>query len=213
MNLKLFLPSILLLLSGCSETTKESEFLPLPKEQKIIKEIDTIPDRIKTTAELHDSSGAAGVYEVGKMLALTVRDSSDLQHMAQKMSRAFTQLELEVKALGLKASGAPGCITFSDDPNNTVFECLIPLDSIPKKKPRFCNVAIIKGEDMLIYNHYGEYGKIDASYRKIISIMKKSGLLKTGPLREFYITDPATEQDTSKWLTRIMVPVMKKANQ
>jgi effector-binding domain-containing protein len=206
----LFFLFSILFLTSCFEDKKE----PLPDIKTDIlppKEIDTIPDRLLTREEYTDRKGSAGVFKVDKMLALSVRDSSNEEGMAKKYAEAFTKLEAELKELGVKPFGAPGVITYNDDPANTVFECIYPLDSIPKKRPRTCHVAIIKAENMLIYNHYGSYGELSDSYQKIMKLMIKNQLLKTGPLREFYVTDPAKEKDQSKWLTRIMIPVITKS--
>jgi effector-binding domain-containing protein len=205
-----FLLFSILFLTSCFEDKKEP-FADLRGETISPKEMDTIPDRLLTREEYTDRKGSAGVFKVDKMLALSVRDSSNEEGMAKKYADAFTKLETELKELGIKPFGAPGVITYNDDPANTVFECIYPIDSIPKRRPKVCHVAIIKAENMLIYNHYGSYGELSNSYQKIMKLMIKNQLLKTGPLREFYVTDPAKEKDQSKWLTRIMIPVITKS--
>jgi effector-binding domain-containing protein len=63
---------------------------------------------------------------------------------------------------------------------------------------------------MYIYNFYGPYGDLYKSYEAIRESMKQAGLEQVGPMREFYMNASANEPDSSKWLTRIMVPVSPK---
>ena len=157
--------------------------------------------------ELNDAPGFAGIYFVPEMLTLCVKDSASLNKMAERYAQAFTTLEAELQKLQLKSSGAPGAINYNNDPNNLVFECVYPIDVMPKKQPTKCQVVVLEESNMLVYNYYGTYEALYKGYDKIGQLMKENNLVQSGPMREFYITDPGKVSDSTKWLTRIMVPV------
>jgi effector-binding domain-containing protein len=62
---------------------------------------------------------------------------------------------------------------------------------------------------MLIFNFYGPYQHLFSAYDKIRKYLTQTKLVQTGPMREFYLTDPSIEKDEAKWQTRIMVPVVQ----
>ena len=64
---------------------------------------------------------------------------------------------------------------------------------------------------MLVYNYYGPYDKLYTAYNMIRDFCVIAKLAQNGPMREFYVTDPATDSNSEKWLTRIIVPVRKGA--
>jgi len=53
-------------------------------------------------------------------------------------------------------------------------------------------------------NYYGPYEKMNDAYSSIKKYMAANKLEQKYPVIEQYITDPAKEKDTSKWLTKII---------
>jgi effector-binding domain-containing protein len=157
-----------------------------------------------------DKSGPAGVFEVPEMLTLCVKDSADAAHMAEAFARSYTILQNELKSLNLTPNGAPGSIYYNNDPNNFIFECVYPIGKMPAKNPKKCQVVVLEAANMYIYNYYGPYADLYKAYDVIKKEIKAMGLEQSGPMREFYVTADSDEKDSSKWLTRIMVPVMPK---
>jgi effector-binding domain-containing protein len=157
-----------------------------------------------------DQAGPAGVFAVPEMLTLCVKDSADAGHMAEAFARAYTILQNEIKSLDIKPNGAPGSLYYNNDPNNFVFECVYPIGKMPVKNPKKCQVVVLEAANMYIYNYYGPYADLYKAYDAIKKDLKNIGLEQSGPMREFYMTAEADEKDPSKWLTRVMVPVMPK---
>jgi len=199
-----------LLFSSCGNDEKAFEERKKLESADALVAADTGATEFKKTDKADDKEGFTGVYDVPEMLALCVKDSAAEKDLALKYAQAFTRLENELNALGIKSSGAPGSIAYNNDPNNFVFECVYPIEKIPAKQPKDCQVVVLEASNMLIYNYYGEYAMLYKAYEKIREQMKKSKLEQVGPMREFYVTDPTREKDSTKWMTRIMVPVNKK---
>jgi effector-binding domain-containing protein len=157
-----------------------------------------------------DKPGIVGIYQVSEMLTLCRKDSAPADKMPEAFARTYEHLESDMQYLGIKAEGAAGSIYYNNDPENFVFECVYPIAEVPKKKPKNSQVVMLEASNMLIFNFYGDYRYLYRGYDKIKKHISENHLLQSGPLREFYITDPRKQKDTSRWLTRIMVPVTTK---
>lgn len=68
-------------------------------------------------------------------------------------------------------------------------------------------VITIPATKAVFVNYYGAYDKISAAYTSIDNYLSANKLKQKAPVIEQYITGPATEKDTSKWLTKIVFPV------
>jgi len=183
-----------------------------------IKKTDSVKDSVpvedilpKKYEEFTEKPGPVGVFAVPEMLTLCVRDSADQNHMAAAFAKAFKTLIEELKTLKLEPNGAPGSLYFNNDPNNFIFECVYPISKMPAKQPKKSKVVVLEAANMYIYNYYGHYGDLYKAYEEIRKNTEKMKLQQSGPMREFYVTDATKEKNSSKWLTRIMVPVMPKS--
>lgn len=205
-----FLPAAVLglLLFSCSEsetgTQKDDQAGVADSVQN--RTPDTVA--VKKYSEFNsEKPGGIGVYDVPEMLTLCVHDSADAEHMAAAFARAYTILEKEMKDLKLEANGAPGSLYFNNDPKNFVFECVYPINKIPSRNPKNSRVVVLEATNMYIYNYYGPLSDLYKAYDEIRGNLKTLKLEQSGPMREFYMTGTLAQPDTSKWLTRIMVPV------
>jgi effector-binding domain-containing protein len=55
----------------------------------------------------------------------------------------------------------------------------------------------------LTIDYYGSYDKTEHAHNQMDKYIKEKNYKMVMPVIEEYITDPMTEKDTSKWLTRI----------
>ena len=200
---------LLFLFSSCTnpDEVKFEEKQKIDSVNNLVTSDSIIPQKHE---QFSDKEGFVGIFDVPEMLTLCKKDSANEKQLAVKYAQAFTTLENELKTLKIKSSGAPGSITYNNDPNNFIFECVYPISKIPEIQPKLSQVVVLEKSNMLIYNYFGEYAYLYTAYEKIRIQIAKNKLKQTGPMREFYITDPIREKDSTKWLTRIMVPVEKK---
>jgi effector-binding domain-containing protein len=68
-------------------------------------------------------------------------------------------------------------------------------------------IVNIPASKAVYVNYYGAYDKINDAYNSIKKYLAANDLKQKTPVMEQYITDPAKEKDTSKWLTKIIVTV------
>ncbi|MCE3228150.1 MAG: hypothetical protein K0S32_2701 [Bacteroidetes bacterium] len=208
-----------LVFSSCSdpEVVKEKEEIAQKerieaRRDSFAKENVGIHVELKKREELTDAPGIIGVYEVGEMLTLCRKDSASADKMAEAFAKNYALLEEDLKYLGIKSEGAPGSLYYNNDQSNLVFECVYPImdSTLPKRKPKNSNIVALEACPMVVCNHYGPYSELYRAYADIKAYLVNKLLVQAGPMREFYINDPTKVQDPNKWLTRIMVPVIKR---
>ncbi|MGE0566755.1 MAG: GyrI-like domain-containing protein [Bacteroidia bacterium] len=201
--------SFVMVFASCSDAdevlsdkaTKEDSAVFLPKV------LEKGPNAVKEATELNDNKGIIGIYHVPEMLSLTILDSAEYSGIAKKLSANFRKLVEDADLSKAEIDGSGGVIYYNNDPENFIFECVVPIKEMPKKKPKHSQVVVLEEDKMIIYNYYGPYETLNLVYEEVRDYMKLNGLKQSGPMREFYIVDPAIEKDSTKWLTRVMVPV------
>ena len=183
-----------------AEVKKEGGFV----EQKI-----TNTTFFKNDVHAYDQVvGVAGVLDVPEMLVLSIMDSAETKNVSSALIKNYALLEEEMTAIGAEMNGPIGMITYNNSPENFVFESTLFIKYIPSIQPKRCKIVVLESSKMLVYNFYGSYRNLFGAYDKIKRYCEKNDLLQSGPMREFYITDPEKEKDETKWLTRIMLPVI-----
>ena len=59
----------------------------------------------------------------------------------------------------------------------------------------------------LLINYYGPYEHIGTAHDLMETYLLSNNLAFTGPAIEEYVTDPKTESDPNKWLTKVIYPI------
>lgn len=67
-------------------------------------------------------------------------------------------------------------------------------------------ITLPAGKALLI-NFYGDYQNIGAAHELMETYLLANDLEFKGPAIEEYVTDPETESDPNKWLTKVIYPV------
>lgn len=189
---------------SCSDSDNEKALQQLNADS-VLKANQKNIDR----AVLDSKPGVVGVIDVPEMLTISKIDSAPMRDVSFKVAKNYSVLEEEMNAVGAILDGMPGMITYNNDTTNFIFECVLPIKEMPKKEPKRCKIVVLEASNMLIYNYYGPYQKLYTAYNKIRDHIKENALEQSGPMREFYLSDPTLEKDPAKWQTRIMVPVTK----
>ena len=193
-------------LTSCNSADQE-DFSTNPKTVTTNNKVDSLKNIPKDISQFSDKQGVAGIFNVPEMLTISKIDSAPMKDISFKMAKSYSLLQEQLNALDVKIDGSYGCIYYNNDADNFVFECIVPINKMPTKQPKNCKVVVLEADKMLIYNFYGPYQNLFASYDLIRKYLVKNKLEQVGPMREFYITDPTLEKDPLKWLTRIMVPI------
>lgn len=153
--------------------------------------------------------GLVGIYKVPSMLLLTVLDSARLSALPQKVATNYRLLQDDLAQVSAEHPNIAGQIVYAGDSSNFKFECFSLLSRMPNKQPQHSKVVVLEAEQMLVFNHFGNYGQLPTTYANMLAYVKSHKLTQMGPFREYYLTDPTTEKDLNKWLTVVMLPVRK----
>jgi len=196
--------SFLAVSCGADSQEEEKKEEPAAVEQKITDTTFFLND-IYTFSE---EGGPVGVFDIPEMLVLSILDSAASNDVGTVMNKNYVTLGEEVTSIGAEINGPIGMINYNNDPKNFTFENIVFIKRMPKVQPAKSKLVVLEASKMLVFNFYGPYQSLFAAYDKIRRYCEKQDLLQSGPMREFYLTDPEKEKDQQKWLTRIMLPVI-----
>lgn len=199
---------ICLMIASCN-SDKNAAWEGNKEKEKVDSSYSIEPNHlaVKTEKELTDAKGVIGLFIVPEMLMVTKLDSAPVSKVPAGMAKGFETIVEDMKLMKVNRYGSAGAIYYNNDTNNFVFECLVPIEKMPKIQPKKSQVVILEEDKMLVYNYYGPYEYLNNAYEEIREYCRKNKLEQSGPMREFYITDETMVKDPSQWLTRIMLPV------
>ncbi len=160
-------------------------------------------------SKVGNNEGVVGIFDIPEMLTICKLDSAPMKDVSFKVAKAYSVLEEEMNAIKAEIDGMPGMLTYNNDTTNFIFECVLPIKVMPKLQPKTTKIVVLEACPMLIYNFYGPYKQLFTAYNKIRKYIADNKLVQSGPMREFYLSDPTLEGNPAKWQTRIMVPVTK----
>ena len=105
----------------------------------------------------------------------------------------------------LKITGSPSGLFFTFDEASKRAEtaAAVPVEGNQATMVKGYETFVAPAGKMLVIDYYGAYDKSAEAHYAMDDYMKEKSLVTNGPMIEEYITDPSTEPDTSKWLTRI----------
>jgi len=109
----------------------------------------------------------------------------------------------KVQAAGVEMTGMPCGLFFRYDEAKGVADMA---SAIPVEEPINIDGASafnFPSKKAIQVDFYGDYSQTGAAHQAIDLYMADRGYLQDVPIIEEYITDPTTEKDPSKWLTRV----------
>lgn len=144
---------------------------------------------------------------VEPQLSLAIKDSVDMYHIGDKMHELYSELEAYMMEAGIEISGPPYAVYYCwDTTAPIVLEAGFPVAEKVDGKDRIFFTETPGGKVVTTY-HYGNYESVGATYMKINEYNEENSKVASGYPWEVYLTDPALEPDTSKWVTQIFFPV------
>lgn len=150
--------------------------------------------------------GIVGVFDVPPMLALYKADSCELKNLGERLPFIYGQLQKEAEKNGIEVNGPLGQIKFNNNPDNFKFACFLLMKQTPINLPLYGNEVILKGGQMLVYNHFGPAENLHVSYQVIKNYIIEKKLNVVNAMREFYVVPPS-EANKSNCITVILIPV------
>lgn len=177
------------------------------------KSFTTGLEKLKAFAESDEKLESGSTDYVVEVLAIeekmyaAIKDSGNSQEISNKMGVLYGNLSTFLANNKQECIGYPISIWHYFDPQNTsVFSCALPVGKEFKPEK---NVQMIKfpATKVAMVKYTGPY---DGSYNAWMTLedyIKKNKLEINGNPWEEYVTDPATEPDSTKWITNIYYPI------
>ncbi len=137
------------------------------------------------------------------------RDVVKWEKLAAYFEKVFPQSEQAVQKAEVKLAGVPCALIYKWDTlaqQADVFAGL-PIKAASDVKVPGCEIVTIPAGKALMIGYTGKLEGTGQAHEAMEDMMKAKGLhLRSAPMEE-YVTDPAKEPDTSKWVTNIYYPV------
>ena len=193
-----FMRGFLLLVEGNARKMFEEGLESLESVAK------TAPEISNELAEIE----AHGVTYMALRREIRLDSTTD---MAVFFAEAFGKI---AKYLGprMGEAGHPVGLTWSWDEEQglTDMAAAIPLRKAPIPGEPLETIATTAGnmhiyDNMVIFDHYGPYEQVSAAYTEAMTWLAARGKEMMPPTVEEYVTDPGSEPDPAKWLTRVYV--------
>jgi carbon monoxide dehydrogenase subunit G len=105
---------------------------------------------------------------------------------------------------GVEMLGPPSALIYVWDEENQRSDMALGIPAAPGITLAGLTVAEIPASQALRIDYYGDYEGVGAAHYALEAYMQNQGLTFKAPALERYVTDPASEPDTSKWLTEIV---------
>jgi len=137
---------------------------------------------------------------------ISISDSCSLEDVGQRINALYNELLVFCARSGIDITVRPIAIYHRLEEKNTVFEIGIPVVERVSVSGRI-QYKTMQGRDHVVANYYGSYDTLEDGQKAIQQWLMRYRRKLDGYPWEMYVTDPATESDPNKWLTRIYYPV------
>lgn len=134
-----------------------------------------------------------------------VRKEVEFADMQQFYAENFAKAIEESTKAGAKMIGHPSGFYWSYDTvaMKTDMAAVIPIDKVVKTGNGVQTFSVGGGKALVI-EYYGAYEKIGEAHYAMDDCMADMKVRNVPPVIEEYVTDPGTEPDTAKWLTKVI---------
>ena len=137
---------------------------------------------------------------------ISILDSCALNDLLKCKELLYNELLVFGARSGIDITVHPIVVYHRIDERQMVFEFGIPVAEQMSTSGRIRYKTILGG-DNVVANYYGEYDTLEDGHNAIQHWLIRHDRKQTGHVWEMYVTDPSTEPDPNKWLTRIYYPV------
>jgi effector-binding domain-containing protein len=149
------------------------------------------------------------VVQLPKRVYIAKRDSIAWEKLSDYYNTYLPQLYESVGKNKLQPTGAATGIYYVWDEENqfTVLAAAVPVMGDEKTKVQGFETIVLPSGRALKLVYHGPYEGTEKAHRAMDTYIREKSMQQTGPVIEEYVTDPASEPDTSRWQTIIYYPV------
>jgi DNA-binding transcriptional MerR regulator len=145
---------------------------------------------------------------VPQTAALAISERIAVTDVTAWMLAAYTELHAALDAQRVNASGPAGALwsleVFSDGEGDATVFVPIARDVSPAGRAQ---PLVVPAAELAITVHHGAHTDIDRTYGALGMHVAEHEVGVEGPVREYYVTDHFTTEDTTRWCTEIGWPI------
>jgi effector-binding domain-containing protein len=133
-----------------------------------------------------------------------IRKSVAFKEIPDFYAASFGKVMAAINKAGGRIAGPPTGLYYKWDEPSGVADMAAAIPMAGKKSigPEFQIVSLPK-RTAYVLDYYGPYDQMVLPYLAMDNFFKEKGLKQSSPVLEEYITDPGSEPDQSKWLTKV----------
>jgi effector-binding domain-containing protein len=146
--------------------------------------------------KIQSASFAARDYAV-------IRQQVKFEAIKDFYMKSFEKIVKAVSAKKARIAGAPAGLYFAYDEQKMITDMAAAMPVKGKVDTEEVKMNRIPEGIAYIIDYYGPYDQSVNAYRAMDLYLAQNGLKQRVPIIEEYITDPSTEPDPDKWLTKI----------
>jgi len=137
---------------------------------------------------------------------LFIREKVSMENIGTKMAEFYGEIQQYTKAKGVAIAGYPFSISYSWANNEFDMADAFPVATAVAGEGRIQS-SMIKAGNVIKCDYYGSYEGTGLPHSVVETWIKANNKKLNGQPWEEYITDPMTEPNPEKWLTRVYWPV------
>jgi effector-binding domain-containing protein len=167
-------------------------------------------ERICETAAFEKYRGLeAQEMDVPAQQYFGIRQMVDSGSVAVFYAESMILLREALAKQEMTASGEPALLCWDSKDSLVDVAAVIPVTDAKKVGKPFGIFTAGGGKSMVI-EYFGDYSRLMDAHIAMQSFMDEKGVVCVPPVVERYMTDPTTEPDTAKWLTKVIYTVTAK---
>lgn len=138
--------------------------------------------------------------------ALTIRDTCTFAELSDRFRDNFTEIVVFMKKNSIKPAGHFYGLYHSFSDEKVDFDAGISVEGNIQPEGRI-NMSETHGGKAVMTVFAGHYDDLNKAWKKFADVVDAAGYKLAGPCFEVYITGPAEEPDSTKWITELYTPV------
>jgi len=145
---------------------------------------------------------AVNTIDIPAQSYITHREKIAMADMTQFFGTHFPTIAMGVAKAEGEMAGMPRALYYEWDEENGMVDLAAAIPTKEKMEMKGYKVVDVPAGKALLIDYYGSYEGGGEAHYAMDDYIKEKGIESTLVMEE-YVTDPTTEPDTSKWLTKI----------
>lgn len=178
-------------------------------DKSIGDEYDRGLNKLKAMTEKEAANGASKAYTINEIQTepktyIGIKKTVTFDKIGPFFTETYPMVIADIKKAKLQPSEPMSGLyfTFDEKKMTTDVVAAVPVSGAKGKVGKSETFAT-KGGKALEVDFYGDYKNLGAAHNQIKAYITEKKMKFTAPVLEEYITDPMSEKDPNKWLTKI----------